>query len=232
MSSSPILQGSGFSGGDDLSRQDITTPTAPVTASRAHAVSQEEMSACSGEESIRQREEGSTKGAGRGDGKHSSDEERNLPERQSDNNRKRNRSLEDDDLEQHSEKQRTRRNCVGSTSSSETGDNPSGAASELASNLSRLASRQSASATELLQIPPDSRNRARNAPGVLQALATLGQSVGLQAKVVGLMEEVVTRTVHSRVGFGFKKFDSFHCRNVSSVFRTSLKCFAICFLFK
>ncbi|CAM9258641.1 unnamed protein product, partial [Hapterophycus canaliculatus] len=73
------------------------------------------------------------------------------------------------------------------------------AAIALASNLSRLASRQDEAAGELLEIPPDSRNHPRNVPEVQEALATLGQSVGLQAKIVGLMEEVVERTVHSRL---------------------------------
>lgn len=79
----------------------------------------------------------------------------------------------------------------------------------LASDLSRLASRQRTAACELLQVSSsvpapsagllDHRKDPRKDPEVLNALATLGQVVVLQAKTVGLMEEVVVRTVHSRV---------------------------------
>lgn len=85
----------------------------------------------------------------------------------------------------------------------------SGAANVLALDLSRLASRQSEVASEVLQepwseeargaLPADPRGIHRKFPKVLEALAVLGSSVGLQAKAVGLMEEVVERTAHSRV---------------------------------
>lgn len=91
----------------------------------------------------------------------------------------------------------------------DTGSTTGGAAFVLASDLSRLASRQGGAACELLQVssseatrcavPLDPWKDPRQVPEVLQALAALGQSVGLQAKAVGLMEEVVARTVHSRV---------------------------------
>lgn len=83
------------------------------------------------------------------------------------------------------------------------------AACFLASELSRLAARQEADAGELLQVSSseaapravmlDPRKDPRKDPGVLNALAALGQAVGLQAKAVGLMEEIVVRTAHSRV---------------------------------
>lgn len=86
------------------------------------------------------------------------------------------------------------------------------AASILASDLGRLASRQGAAAWELLRVSSsgavpgaavlDSRKDPRKDPEVLDALATLGEAVGLQAKAVGLMEEVVVRTAHSRVSKG------------------------------
>lgn len=79
----------------------------------------------------------------------------------------------------------------------------------LASDLSRLASRQGDAVCELLRVSSsdaapsagvlDPRKDPRKDPGVLDELAALGQAVGLQAKAVGLMEEVVVRTVHSRV---------------------------------
>ncbi|CAM9583036.1 unnamed protein product, partial [Ectocarpus sp. 13 AM-2016] len=85
----------------------------------------------------------------------------------------------------------------------------SGAAHVLASDVSRLASRQSEAAIEVLQepssqdargpLPADPRTFHRKFPKVLEALALLGPSVGLQAKAVGLMEEVVERTTHSRI---------------------------------
>ncbi|CBN79766.1 conserved unknown protein [Ectocarpus siliculosus] len=85
----------------------------------------------------------------------------------------------------------------------------SGAAHVLASDVSRLASRQSEVASEVLQepssedargtLPADPRTFHRKFPKVLEALAVLGPSVGLQAKAVGLMEEVVERTDHSRI---------------------------------
>eukprot|EP00903_Cladosiphon_okamuranus_P013005 g12134.t2 len=78
----------------------------------------------------------------------------------------------------------------------------------LASDLSRLASRQEASACELLEVSTseaapkavelDPWKDPRRDVDVPSVLAALGQAVGLQAKVVGLMEEVVVRTVHSR----------------------------------
>lgn len=84
-----------------------------------------------------------------------------------------------------------------------------GAAFVLASGVSRLASRQGASACELLQVSSSEGTRSavalepwqdpRQVAEVLNALAALGQSVGLQSKAVGLMEEVVARTVQSRV---------------------------------
>lgn len=83
------------------------------------------------------------------------------------------------------------------------------AACVLASDLGRLAARQRAAAGELLRVASsetapsalvlDPRKDPRKDPAVLSALAALGQAVGLQAKAVGLMEEVVVRTVHSRV---------------------------------
>lgn len=83
------------------------------------------------------------------------------------------------------------------------------AACVLASDLDRLAARQGAAAGELLRVASsetapsalvlDPRKDPRKDPAVLSALAALGQAVGLQAKAVGLMEEVVVRTVHSRV---------------------------------
>ncbi|CAM9277017.1 unnamed protein product, partial [Ectocarpus fasciculatus] len=91
----------------------------------------------------------------------------------------------------------------------DTCDTTSGAANVLASDLSRLASRQSEVASEVLQepwseeargsLPADLRTIHRKFPKVLEALAVLGPSVGLQAKAVGLMEEVVERTAHSRI---------------------------------
>ncbi|CAN0363269.1 unnamed protein product, partial [Ectocarpus sp. 12 AP-2014] len=48
-------------------------------------------------------------------------------------------------------------------------------------------------------LPADPRTFHRKFPKVLEALALLGPSVGLQAKAVGLMEEVVERTTHSRI---------------------------------
>lgn len=83
------------------------------------------------------------------------------------------------------------------------------AACVLASDLGRLAARQGAAAGELLRVASsetapsalvlDPRKDPRKDPAVLSALAALGQAVGLQAKAVGLMEEVVVRTAHSRV---------------------------------
>lgn len=79
------------------------------------------------------------------------------------------------------------------------GTTTSGAACSLTSDLSRLASRQSVLADELLEVsaagPPDQCKVSKAA----EAMVALGQSVGLQARAVGLMEEVVVRTGHSRV---------------------------------
>ena len=77
-----------------------------------------------------------------------------------------------------------------------------GAACVLASDFSRHASRHGELAFELLHMSeghgPDSRSFA----AVPEGMAALGQSVGLQASAVGLMDEVVVRTVHSRVSDG------------------------------
>lgn len=84
-----------------------------------------------------------------------------------------------------------------------------GAASILASNVCRLASRQDDAAGELLRASPseparwtahpDPLNIPRKVPAVVEAMAALGKAVGLQAKAVGMMEEVVERARHSRV---------------------------------
>eukprot|EP00752_Nemacystus_decipiens_P007659 g6847.t1 len=84
------------------------------------------------------------------------------------------------------------------------------AACVLGSDVSRLAARLGAAACELLRVSSseaarkeavvlDPRKDPRKDPEVHGALAALGQAVGLQAKAVGLMEEVVVRTVHSRL---------------------------------
>lgn len=76
---------------------------------------------------------------------------------------------------------------------------------KLTSDLGRLASRQREAACELLLqeeegLRRDTVSNLREAiPHACEVVAALGQSVGLQAKAVGLMEEVVTRTLHSRV---------------------------------
>lgn len=89
------------------------------------------------------------------------------------------------------------------------GVSPGRAAFILASDLSRLASRQGDAACELLEVSSlEEAPKAvelgplkdpRKDPDVLSAVAALGQAAGLQARVVGLMEEVVLRTTHSRV---------------------------------
>lgn len=122
--------------------------------------------------------------------------------------RKRSRSRDNDAAERGDLKQRTP--IKRTSASADTCDTTtSGAAHVLASDLSRLASRQSEVASEVLQepssedargpLPADPRTFHRKFPKVLEALAVLGPSVGLQAKAVGLMEEVVERTGHSRV---------------------------------
>lgn len=99
--------------------------------------------------------------------------------------------------------------AAAAASPAEIGKSTSGAAFVLASDLSRLASRQAGAACELLQVSPSEATRCavsldpwkdpRQVSEVMNTLAALGQSVGLQAKAVRLMEEVVARTVHSRV---------------------------------
>lgn len=77
---------------------------------------------------------------------------------------------------------------------------------ELTADLCRLASRQYEAACELLLQEAEggcretvSSSSRKALPHQGDVMAALGQSVGLQAKAVGLMEEVVTRTLHSRV---------------------------------
>lgn len=76
---------------------------------------------------------------------------------------------------------------------------------KLTSDLGRLASRQREAACKLLLQEEEGMRRetvstSREAlPHACEVVAALGHSVGLQAKAVGLMEEVVTRTLHSRV---------------------------------
>lgn len=77
-----------------------------------------------------------------------------------------------------------------------------GAACDLTSDLCRLALRQGDDALQLLNAThndgeePTSRGRSCDVRG---DLATLGKSVALQARAVGLMEEVVIRTDRLRV---------------------------------
>ncbi|CAM9194124.1 unnamed protein product, partial [Scytosiphon promiscuus] len=186
-----------FTGGGDRNRPGIGVPTEPVAGSQTHTDWLVKIAPCVSEERLRA-QDASIREGGQGYGKHL-DEEDELRGSKLTTNRERNRSLKDGDPEQHGEKLRARRNSANTSSSSQTGGNTTGAAFALAANLSRLASRQDTAANDLLQIPPDARNRARNVPGVLDPLVVLGQSVGLQAKVVGLMEEVVTRTGNSRL---------------------------------
>lgn len=77
-----------------------------------------------------------------------------------------------------------------------------GAACALASDLSRLASRHGELAFGLLHVSEGRGSDPRSFAGLPGEMAALGQSVGLQASAVGLMEEVVVRTVHSRVRDG------------------------------
>ncbi|CAB1111351.1 unnamed protein product [Ectocarpus sp. CCAP 1310/34] len=122
--------------------------------------------------------------------------------------RKRSRSRDNDAAERSNPKQRAPiKRTSASTDTCDT--TTSGAAHALASDVSRLASRQSEVVSEVLQesssedargtLPADPRTFHRKFPKVLEALAVLGPSVGLQAKAVGLMEEVVERTDHSRM---------------------------------
>lgn len=80
-----------------------------------------------------------------------------------------------------------------------TGDTVA-AALALTSDLSRLALRQDKVAAEVFQAAPGEHGIDSQAGlGGSEAIAALNLSVGLQARAVGLMEEVVARTVHSRV---------------------------------
>lgn len=81
-----------------------------------------------------------------------------------------------------------------------------GAACALASDLSRLASRHGELAFGLLHVVSEGRGSDPcSFAGLPEEMAALGQSVGLQASAVGLMEEVVVRTVHSRVRDGINR---------------------------
>lgn len=120
-------------------------------------------------------------------------------------------SCNDDDsnFEFPGDVKRTLADCGIAECLADTGITPGRAAFLLSSDLSRLAARQGDAAGELLQVssstvPPsavalDPRKDPRKDPEVLNTLTALGQAVGLQAKAVGLMEEVVSRTVHLRV---------------------------------
>lgn len=74
-----------------------------------------------------------------------------------------------------------------------------GAACALASDLSRLTSRHGELAFEIFHVSKGRGPDPRSFSVIPGGMAALGQSVGLQASAVGLMEEVVVRTVHSRV---------------------------------
>ncbi len=92
------------------------------------------------------------------------------------------------------------------TDPSDTGNvTTGGAASMLASDVCRLASRQDEAADELLRASPSEPARWTAVPAVVEAVVALGKAVGLQAKAVGLMEEVVERTKHSRVSGDARK---------------------------
>lgn len=77
-----------------------------------------------------------------------------------------------------------------------------GAARALASDLRRLASRHGELAFEIFHVSKGHGPDRRSFAVIPGGMAALGQSVGLQASAVGLMEEVVVRTVHSRVRGG------------------------------
>lgn len=75
------------------------------------------------------------------------------------------------------------------------------AACVLTSDLGRLASRQSDDVRQVFGYTNSTINEpVRGDLGeILEVVATLGQSVGLQARAVGLLEEVVMMTKRSRV---------------------------------
>lgn len=104
----------------------------------------------------------------------------------------------------------------GASAPSDASSNTAGgAALVLASNMCRLASRQGDAANELLRASPSAaarwtalgpvRRGPRKVPEALEAVVALGRAVGLQAKAVGLMEEVVERAKHSRVSHDARK---------------------------
>lgn len=66
-------------------------------------------------------------------------------------------------------------------------------------DLRRLIKRQQEAVCELIEMSPNCGPHPWEISEVSKPMAALGQLVGLQARAVGLMEEVVERTVHSRV---------------------------------